>query len=149
MKFLAYTHANPLIQGSGGEKCLQGFLEKLAEKGNDVYCYCSNENKWKGKKVKDVFYDHLKTRTLDEILDEIKPDYVVTQFFNSKDAIRKAFAEAHGVTKDVPFLVASNGAPRANPRSRASATRMTRYTFRRTSGIARSAMRKSAADEAY
>ena len=33
MKFLAYTHANPLIQGSGGEKCLQGFLEKLAEKG--------------------------------------------------------------------------------------------------------------------
>ena len=90
MKFLAYTHANPMIQGSGGEKCLQGFLEKLAEKGNDVYCYCSNENKWRKKKVKDVFYDHLKERTLDDILDEIKPDYVITQFFNSKEAIRKS-----------------------------------------------------------
>ena len=90
MKFLAYTHANPFIQGSGGEKCLQGFLEKLAEKGNDVYCYCSNENKWRKKKVKDVFYDHLKERTLDDILDEINPDYVITQFFNSKEAIRKS-----------------------------------------------------------
>ena len=29
--------------------------EKLAEKGNDVYCYCSNENKWKVKKVRRVY----------------------------------------------------------------------------------------------
>ena len=53
MRFLAYTHANPLIQGSGGEKYLQGLLEKLVEKGDDAFCLCSNENKkWKLKTPK-------------------------------------------------------------------------------------------------
>ena len=58
MKFLAYTHANPLIQGSGGEKYLQGFLESLAKEGNECLCLSTNQEKWKLKEHNGVFYEH-------------------------------------------------------------------------------------------
>lgn len=91
MKFLAYTHANPLIQGSGGEKCLQGFLESLAKKKNKVYCLCSNENKqWKKTKFEDVFYLHEDEITLEEMVEKLKPGFIITQFFNSEKAIKIA-----------------------------------------------------------
>ena len=90
MKFLSYTHANPLIQGSGGEKYLQGFLESLAEEGNFCLCLSSNEEKWKKKKHNGVFYEHENNITLEEEIEKIKPDFIITQFFKSERAIKEA-----------------------------------------------------------
>lgn len=90
MKFLAYTHANPLIQGSGGEKYLQGFLESLAEEGNFCLCLSTNEEKWKKKKHNGVFYEHENNITLEEEIEKIKPDFIITQFFKSERAIKEA-----------------------------------------------------------
>lgn len=91
MNFLAYTHANPLIQGSGGEKYLQGFLEKLAEKENKVLCLATNENiGWKKKTVNKVQYEHENNLSLNDAIEKFKPDFIITQFFRSIHAIQKA-----------------------------------------------------------
>lgn len=91
MIFLVYTHANPMIQGSGGEKYLQGFLEELVKKNNDVVCLCSNENKnWKLKDNNGVIYEHENNMSLDEAISFLEPDFIITQFFCSQKAIRKA-----------------------------------------------------------
>lgn len=90
MKFLAYTHANPLIQGSGGEKYLQGFLESLAKEGNECLCLSTNQEKWKLKEHNGVFYEHEYNFELERAIEEFKPDYIITQFFKSTRAIHRA-----------------------------------------------------------
>ena len=94
MIFLAYTHANPLIQGSGGEKYLQGLLEKLAEKGNKVICLATDENlDWKRKSINGVEYEHENNISLKEEIENNKPDFIITQFFRSTKAIQRAHLE--------------------------------------------------------
>ena len=104
MKFIAYTHSNPLIHGSGGEKYLQFFLEELA-KNNQCICICTQDyDLWKVKKtVNNVTYIHQTQGEpiLQKYVNAIKPDYIITQFFNSPEAIKIA----HNNNSKVIYLV--------------------------------------------